>query len=160
MKQLILVRHAAAAPEQFPGKDFDRVLAESGLLEARQLGSFLLEKGVFPQHVVCSSAVRTNQTASLVRDIIGKTEIPFTSSPLLYNAGFPVLMQFLQKFSDEFQSMMLVAHNPGISQLATVLSGQHPYQFSTASGLCLQFDVQEWKNIQTGSGKEIWFFNP
>jgi phosphohistidine phosphatase SixA len=53
-----------------------------------------------------------------------------------------------------------VAHNPGISQLATVLSSSSPYQFSTAAGLCLEFEAQTWKNILHGSGKEIWYFYP
>jgi len=160
MKQLILVRHASAEPEQFPAKDFDRVLSNAGLEEVKRLGQFISEKGLLPGHIACSAANRTQQTASLLRDILGSVGLPFTTSPLLYNAGFQTLLNFLHSFSNEVQDLLLVAHNPGISQLATVLSAEHPYQFSTASGLCLKFEVENWKDLGNGSGKEIWYFNP
>lgn len=160
MKQLILVRHASAEPEQFPSKDFDRVLSPAGLEEVRKLGQFINGKGMLPGHISCSSASRTHQTASLLKEVFGKAEIPVTATPLLYNAGFQSLLYYLQSFSSEVQDLLLVAHNPGISQLATVLSSEHPYQFSTASGLCLKFEADSWKEIQNGSGKELWYFNP
>lgn len=160
MKQLILVRHATAESEQFPQKDFDRALSGSGLQEARQLGDFMREKGFVPDHIAFSPALRTNQTAGILKESLGIDSVPFTAVPSLYNAGFPFLMQYLQNFPDDFSSLLLVAHNPGISQLATVLSSLHPYQFSTAAGLCLQFDVSGWNKIQSGTAKEIWYFTP
>jgi phosphohistidine phosphatase len=160
MKQLILVRHATAEPERFPQKDFDRVLADYGHQEVRQLGNFILEKETFPAHIACSAAARTKQTASLLKETLRKDDISLIESAELYNAGYQVLMDFIHKFSDEHQSMLLVAHNPGISQLATVLSSTSPYQFSTAAGLCLEFEASTWKNILHGSGKEIWYFYP
>jgi len=160
MKQLTLVRHAAAEPEQFPARDFDRVLSDAGLEEVKKLGKFMNDKGLLPSHIVCSSANRTQHTASLLKDYCGSAALSFTASPLLYNASFQTLLDFLRNFSNEFHDLMLVAHNPGISQLATVLSSEHPYQFSTASGLCLKFEVQDWKELQNGSGKEIWYYNP
>jgi phosphohistidine phosphatase len=160
MKQLTLVRHAAAEPEQFPARDFDRALSDAGLEEVKKLGAFMNGKGLFPGYIACSSANRTQQTASLLKEISGSSALPITAYPLLYNAGFQTLLDFLRNFSNEFHDLMLVAHNPGISQLATVLSGAHPYQFSTSSGLCLKFDAQDWKDLQNGSGKEIWYFNP
>lgn len=160
MKQLTLVRHAAAEPEQFPAKDFDRALSDAGMEEVKKLGKFMNNQGLLPGCIACSSANRTQQTASLLKDNFGSAVLPFTASPLLYNAGFQTLLDFLRNFSNEVHDLMLVAHNPGISQLATVLSSEHPYQFSTASGLCLKFEVQDWKDLQNGSGKEIWYFNP
>ncbi len=160
MKRLILVRHASAVPEQFPARDFDRVLAEQGLEEVAKLAAFISSKGEFPQQIVCSSAKRTAQTASLICESWGKAGLPVQEIPQLYNAGFPAMMQWLQNFSGIADSLMLVAHNPGISQLATVLSSQHPYQFATAAGLCLEFEVTQWADLQSAAGKELWYFYP
>ena len=158
MKRLYLVRHATALPEQFPLRDFDRNLAEEGASEVKKLADFFISKGSFPEVVVCSAANRTVQTGRLLLDGWGRTGENLKVAPELYNAPYASLIQFIQSFSPSVDSLMVVAHNPGISQLATVLSGSQAYQFSTAAALCLEFDSEHWSGISVGAGKEIWYF--
>jgi phosphohistidine phosphatase len=160
MKQLFLIRHAAAVSEQFSGNDFDRILSETGKAEAENLAGFMAAKSDLPVLFLTSPARRTKQTAEI---ILEKLELPASClqpAPLLYNAAFSALMSELKKIPDAHFSAAIVAHNPGISQLATVLSSFHPYQFGTASCLCLEFQVKSWSDLESGSGKEIWYYCP
>jgi len=160
MKQLILTRHATAQPEQFPGKDFERKLSESGVTESKLLGNFLTGKGVEPELLLTSSALRTLGTAEILKDTAGWNQVELKSFILLYNAGFQQILNYIKEVPPQISRLMLVAHNPGISQLATVLSADHPYQFPTAGCLCLEFPFGEWNSLATGSGIEKWYFNP
>jgi len=159
MKNLILIRHASAESEQFPFNDFDRRLTETGISETRKLAEFLLSTKFQPDKVVCSAAKRTFETAGIITEtlFIQQSAIEI---PALYNAGFQVLLQHIQSFGQEQNTIALVGHNPGISQIATVLSSNNPYQFSTASALCLEFKVESWSAVQSGMGKENWYYNP
>lgn len=160
MKRLILIRHASALPEQFPGKDIDRSLSGEGIREAQSLAGILLEKNHLPEVLLCSPAERTISTARIIRDAFPPELIRIQPSPLLYNAGFHTISGQIEKLPASMQTVGIVGHNPGISQLATVLSAAYPYQFSTAACLCMEFPVNEWKSIQNGSGKEIWYYCP
>lgn len=159
MKNLILIRHSSAESEQFPFKDFDRRLTETGISETRKLAEFLSKSKIQPEKIVCSPAKRTFETAGIIVETLS-IQHSVIEIPALYNAGFQVLLQHIQSFGQDLNTIALVGHNPGISQIATVLSSNNPYQFSTASALCLEFKVESWSDLQSGLGKENWYYNP
>jgi phosphohistidine phosphatase len=90
----------------------------------------------------------------------GKLDLIQTVPELnLYNAGYLRLIEQIQHFGAEQHNIMMIAHNPGISQIATALS-QDSYQLSPGSAVCLNFAVDSWSEIRSGSGKENWYFIP
>jgi phosphohistidine phosphatase len=159
MRKIILIRHATAEPEQYPLRDFDRNLDSTGVAEAARLGKYLLAKNEKPDAIYLSSSNRTTQTAEIIL-IEGKLDSVLTVSELsLYNAGYLRLIEQIRYFDAEQNSIAMIAHNPGISQIATALS-QDSYQLSPSSAVCLNFAVDSWTEINSGSGKENWYFIP
>lgn len=160
MKRLVIIRHAEALPEKFPQKDADRDLSENGLKEATFLAAFLAgTAAIHANLLLCSSARRTRSTAEILHE---KLSLPARMQAVesLYNAGYQAILQQVKSLPAEVEMVLLVGHNPGVSQVASVLSDGRSYQFSTASCLCLEFPFSQWNEIQHGTGKEVWYFSP
>ncbi|NJK89227.1 MAG: hypothetical protein HC923_07355 [Myxococcales bacterium] len=62
MKRLVLLRHAKSSWESDATSDHERPLNERGRLEAPLIGARLVEKGVVPDLVLCSDAIRALDT--------------------------------------------------------------------------------------------------
>jgi phosphohistidine phosphatase SixA len=50
---------------------------------------------------------------------------------------------------------MIFGHNPAFTDLYNELTGEN-MELSTSSAACIQFDVNDWNKIQTGTGKSIF----
>ena len=160
MKQLILIRHAAAEPEVYPKLDFDRNLEPSGLAEAEKLGSFIRLQKILPQKILTSSAIRTMQTAERIRKILDLSSEFILPSIQMYNAIISVLKDQIISNGEPENCIALVAHNPGISQLASFLINGNHIQIPTAGAVCLTFQIENWAELKPASGKSLWYFSP
>lgn len=117
-----LLRHAKSDWDT-PGLiDHDRPLAPRGWTACAALARHLPIAGVAPDLVLCSSAVRAQQTLSGIRDGL-PAEVTVIVDEHLYGAGPRTLLQSLQRVPEEAASVLLIAHNPGIATLAQMLVG-------------------------------------
>lgn len=115
MIRLYLLRHAQAAPAE--GRDFDRILTKQGRADMRRLADLVRLEGWLPDHVLCSGARRTRETLAL---ILPEADAVFEDA--LYDAMPGALYERLKNVPDDFKSVLLVAHNPGIHSLALFLA--------------------------------------
>lgn len=114
-KTLYLLRHAEAESAPPMGNDHSRPLSAAGRDAARRLQNFLAAHDHQPQQALVSDALRTLETARLAQ--IGNT----TEESRLYLATAEDMMAMIQSADDALSSLMLVAHNPGIAELAQSL---------------------------------------
>jgi phosphohistidine phosphatase len=119
----ILVRHAHAEWPAYRGRDFDRPLTEQGLEESRATGREIIAAGLLPRRILASSARRTEQTARILMEQLLLPGQALLLMDSLYNADAATLRAALQSGAAEGSPVLLVAHNPGISELARALSG-------------------------------------
>jgi phosphohistidine phosphatase SixA len=119
MRELILLRHAHAEPPAPGQEDFDRPLSLQGQAEAESAGRWLFEHGYMPDRVVCSTARRTRETTEQALAALGYVEVRF--EPRIYDATPGMLIQIADEHRD-IPRVMLVGHNPGLEQLAALLS--------------------------------------
>lgn len=119
MRELILLRHAHAEPPAPGQEDFDRPLSLQGQAEAEAAGRWLLEHGYVPDRVVCSTARRTRETTEQALTALGYVEVRFEQR--IYDATPGMLIQVVDEHRD-IPRVMLVGHNPGLEQLAALLS--------------------------------------
>lgn len=116
MQRLILMRHAEAERASPSGDDRDRVLSERGRTDATQMGRTLSAKGLRPDLALVSAAARTRQTWDLAHEAFG--DVDLREQDTLYNAGADTLRRAVEAVEEEAGCLMLLAHNPGIHQLA------------------------------------------
>jgi len=118
-RRLILLRHAKSAWPDVP--DRDRPLAKRGRRDAPRIGRWLHEHGYQPDVVVVSAATRTRQTWDLVApELGGLPAVHF--EPRAYAASALTLLYLAQELPDRYRTALLIAHNPGLSELATSLA--------------------------------------
>jgi len=123
-QQWILVRHAHAEWASYAGRDFDRPLTQRGLDEAHTAGAELRDARLKPDLVVASPACRTRQTAEILCKELQLPQQALCLIDALYNAGPATLEAELRKGQCDGKLVMLVAHNPGVSELARRLANE------------------------------------
>jgi phosphohistidine phosphatase SixA len=130
MRELILLRHAHAesAPTEAVADqtDIDRPLSRQGIAEAEAAGRWLKEHGYLPDRVLVSPARRTRETLEEVLKQLGYVEQ--RQEQRIYDATPGTLMQVADELRDVAR-VMLVGHNPGLEQMAALLSSGQSGEF-------------------------------
>lgn len=120
LHQLLLLRHAKAAPGSASLSDHARPLNLRGRQAAETVRRAMRERGLQPDLVLVSSARRTLQTLERLE--------PWAETPLiepmdaLYLANPTQLLRVLHSVTETVRSVLLVAHNPGLHELALRLA--------------------------------------
>jgi phosphohistidine phosphatase SixA len=130
-KRLLLIRHSIA--EASNKSDFDRNLTESGkevmLQNSIELNSFLQENSIELDFCFYSSSKRTVQTFEILNNTI-KSSMKAHQTRLLYLTGMKELKTLFKTYSNEIEdceNIVIVAHNAGISNIASMLIGSYIY---------------------------------
>ncbi len=120
---LHLLRHAKSSWDDPGLADFDRPLAPRGRRAGATIAGHLRERAIRPELVLCSPAVRARQTLELVAAGFGPgPEVVVEFEPSLYGASAEELLAALREVGGDVGSVMLVAHQPGIGDLALLLA--------------------------------------
>jgi phosphohistidine phosphatase len=119
VRRLVLLRHAKA--ESPAGQaDLDRRLTDRGQADAGSAGAWLCTHGYQPDLVICSPAKRTRQTWHAVAAAL--TEAPAVHyERRAYTGDAADLLTLVQAVPDEVGTLLLVGHNPTVSELSAIL---------------------------------------
>jgi phosphohistidine phosphatase len=120
MKRLILFRHAKTERHAPSGEDFDRRLTERGVEDARLIGRALADEGISLDLALVSSAARARETWEAIQPIFPDVEAEVR--PELYNSDARDILRIAKRA--EAETVMVVAHNPGMHVLAASLVDQ------------------------------------
>lgn len=134
------MRHAEAVPYE-AAPDFDRDLTAKGLAQATQIGMQLAERHFKPDLVLCSTANRTRQTLEQVMKGANVTGLEWKAvfHDDLYNASMMTILGLVDALPDDVRTVMIIAHNPGISNTLWQLSSLNYPGFNVAEAACLQW---------------------
>lgn len=157
MKTLYLLRHADALPQPpETGGDHERALSPLGIAEALRVAAHMAAQNFQPGLILSSSAVRTEQTAALVaRHLAGSGAAPaMKTDRQLYLAAADQLAEAIEAADDSLDSLMVVAHNPGIADLALGLSRgrfcDFRQDYKPATLAVFTLDSAHWHDIGAG----------
>jgi len=133
MHHLHLLRHAKS--DQDAGvEDHERPLSRSGRETARRVGEGLPAALGTLDLVLCSTALRTRQTAALALSGFAVPP-PILYEDALYLAGSAALLRRLRRLAEDAGTVLLIGHNPGLRELAiTLASPDSPRHRALASG--------------------------
>jgi phosphohistidine phosphatase len=123
MKTLILMRHAHANWDDNRWPDFDRPLTPRGEEQAPRMGQRLARHGIRPDKIICSSAVRTRQTAEHVAGELNCTD-RIQAETRLYLCPVSTWELAIDRFPEEWNTIVAVGHNDGLEQLVSYLRQQ------------------------------------
>jgi phosphohistidine phosphatase len=124
MKTLYLVRHAKSSWGDPALPDRDRPLNQRGLRDVATMGQRLAQRGVKPDVMLCSPATRALTTAEHLAKALGIKRKDVVVIDRLYAAPANDLLSVIQGLGHEPEHVMLVAHNPGLTELAHHFSSE------------------------------------
>ena len=165
MSTLFLLRHAKAVAQHADG-DRARGLSEAGRDSARAMATAAAERHFAPSLVLCSDAVRARETLAIVLPAL-KPAPEIVYEDALYLADAKQLLQRLRRIPDDVRSVMLVGHNPGLQELAVMLSDQPTgplmarltIDFPTAA--LVRFEIHlPWSTLERGSARMMAILAP
>ncbi len=146
-RTLLILRHAKAGnPEQSP--DIDRPLTSRGHADAAAAGVWLAHQPDQVDLVLCSPARRTRETWHGVAVSLSRApQVRYDDR--IYNASALQLLQVVTDADADAGVVLLVGHNPGLSELSSLLDpdGADPGGLRTAGLAVHAVDVAwgEWK---------------
>ncbi|MBS1944663.1 MAG: histidine phosphatase family protein [Bacteroidetes bacterium] len=158
IKTIYITRHAQSDPALPGQRDFDRPLGPRGLHDAPMMARRFAERNVPLDAMITSPANRTRTTAHAFAQVMGN--IPVEQVRDLYGADVNTLMSVLNALPDKLGSVMLVGHNPGVSELAEHLAAGGPGHFPPCTTACILLHVEHWADVRAGSGTLAWWDSP
>lgn len=147
-----LLRHAKAVPGSLMQDDKTRELAERGRNDAESLGAYLFQAGITFDLIHCSNAVRTRETLEYLQRGYGKLSAETRFSDALYHAAAERMLEILQDSPLKAKHVLMIGHNPGISELAAHLAkrgdedliDETHRHFPTCSLAVYAFNAAQW----------------
>lgn len=167
MKTLILMRHAKSGWAEKGMGDHDRRLDESGRLAAPVMAHWLDRQGYRPDHVLCSSALRTRETVELMREAVPSLPRPEVLETL-YHAGPGSLKQHLALLPGTCDCALLVGHEPGLSTFLRTFGGRNTPpecrraydHLPPAAMAVLEADIGGWGELGSDRTEFVAFVTP
>ncbi|PLY05425.1 MAG: hypothetical protein C0622_01675 [Desulfuromonas sp.] len=151
MKRLTLIRHAKSAWGDPALDDFDRPLNSRGKTAAPRMGEHLARDGLCPDLIVSSPAKRARKTARLIARELDYPAEAILYRQQIYEAELDTLIELVHGLPEE-EHVMLVGHNPGMSELGQWFNPEAPDWLPTCAVLTLELDIGAWQNAACGSG--------
>lgn len=166
--KLLLLRHAKASQDSKSGSDHDRPLAKRGVRDAAVISALLHSEGLKPDLILCSTALRTRQTAAALIATWPTLTIQYEDG--LYLTSIAGAMEFLRRI-ESARTVLLIGHNPMIEHMLHTLVDRSlendvvglqdaaaKYPTGALSELALKIDA--WSELDAGCGRLVRFVKP
>jgi phosphohistidine phosphatase len=158
-RTLVLLRHAKAdSPAGVP--DDQRPLSARGHLDARAAGAWLARRYA-PDLVLCSPSKRARQTwRGVARSLTatgGATAPEVRYESRLYEGGASDALATVQQVDDAVRVVLVIGHNPGLSQLAFDLDPDADLDSDglRTCGLSVHEAPGSWRDCGSGSAHVV-----
>lgn len=160
MKELLIIRHAKSSWDSPDLDDHERPLNPRGRRAAPEMGRRIAARGLVPERLVTSDAVRARQTAELMATEMALDEDAIVADARLYGAEPEDWLEVVQAFPDELSRIGAVGHNPALHELAAYLVDLRTDKFPTAAVVHARFDVERWADVLPANGECVDFDYP
>jgi phosphohistidine phosphatase len=160
MKSLFVVRHAKSSWEDLSLTDHERPLLPVGVKKTNRIVNYLRGKGVKPQLLLSSSAVRAYETARIIADGLGYPEEKIEKSDKLYHASPNEILEELTQLPEEIDSVMIFGHNPAFTYFINNYLDETIYNLPTSGLVSITFDTDKWKNIDRAEFRVNYMVTP
>lgn len=158
MKHILIMRHAKSRWSENDVSDHQRPLNPRGKRDAPVMAQRLLNHGVLPDIILSSDANRTRQTSALILEVLGKVNISFEEE--LYLSSPSTMISLLSALENDVEVAMLIAHNPGITEVFESLADVKIDNVPTSGLGCIRFDIENWKDLADTKGELVYFDYP
>lgn len=148
MKLLTLFRHAKSSWDDSSLDDHDRPLAPRGHRDAERMAKRLASQGHAPDLLLTSTALRARETADYLAAALDLAGERLRIERAIYLATPDQLLRVISGQDDGLESVLLVGHNPGLTEFANaLLPSLRLDNLPTAGVIAIDCDVQRWSEV-------------
>lgn len=145
MKTLTIVRHAKSSWNNPTLSDRDRPLNKRGERDAPIMGQRVADAGIRPSLILSSPANRAWTTAKVIAEQIAYPMEFLQRENELYLASLDDLLDVVVSQDDGFNSLMIVGHNPGLTDLVNFLLPGLTNNLPTSGVVSVNINQDDWK---------------
>lgn len=153
MKTLLILRHAKSSLKAPGIPDHERSLDELAKQDALHMGNLLKEKGLIPDFILSSTALRARVTTEfVVEGCQYKGDIILEQS--LYQAKSKDYIRIIEGLSDKYPRVLLVGHNPAVEEVIEILTGSSDVTMPACALAHLNLPIEKWSDFKSGNEEE------
>jgi|CXWJ01.1.fsa_nt_gi phosphohistidine phosphatase len=156
MKKVFLIRHSKASRELELINDLDRPLIERGYRDAVSMSAVLKSEMEMPDLILTSQSVRTWSTALIFARTFNYEASKIKVDARIYEASSKELLSVVNRIHEDFSTVLLFGHNPGLQRFISYLTGTDNGHFATSAIAGIQFNNLSWDEISQNTG-ELYF---
>lgn len=160
MKTLLLTRHAKSSWDDPALPDFDRPLNKRGKHDAPRMGKWLAKQDIIPSRIISSPARRARNTAKVFAKALAFPVEKIRYEDSLYGADCQQLLMLIRQISDHHDRILLVGHNPGITDAVNNLTDADVANVPTCGVAVIEFTANSWEEVTGKSGELQAFYIP
>ena len=155
MKRLTLMRHADAQWKDPEVDDFARPLNRRGHAEAESMARRLIELALIPDLIVMSPARRAAMTAEIIGRELSLLPRSIRYEEPLYLGGAQEILKLARTVGPRVSHLMIIGHNPGISEVAHLLAPREEMEGMATAALCsITFDIDQWSAVSPSAMRD------
>ena len=154
MKSLIIVRHCKSSWADLSLSDFDRPLNKRGNIDGELMSNYLREKEKKIDKLILSTSKRTRLTSKYFTEKIHFDSISYIDE--LYHASYSDIINIISKVENNFNSVMVIGHNPGLTELINQYTIMNIYNLPTTGVVKVEFKGDKWERITENKGKIVY----
>ncbi len=160
MKTLYLFRHAKSSWDDSRLADEERPLTPKGIKKTLFIAEYLRKKGIQPDLIVSSHAVRAFETAVLAAKVLGYPKENIRVDRKIYDGYFDRILDIIYGTANEIGSLMIFGHNPTITHLANLFLDPGINEMSTSAVVAIRFDTDKWESIPMSPAEKEFYVYP
>jgi phosphohistidine phosphatase len=158
-KTLLIIRHAKSSWDIDTLSDFDRSLNDRGKRDAPMMAQRIKDRNILIDAFVASPAKRAKKTAEYFIETYGRNKEDIIFISQLYHAGIDVFFEVAQTLDDQFNTVAIFSHNPGITDFVNLLIKNIRLDNMPTCGIfAIKINDNSWKNF-SNTAKEFLFFD-
>lgn len=160
MKTVLLIRHAKSSWDDPMMIDFERPLNERGKKDAPIMAGKVKERKINIDAFISSPAKRAKKTAKLFAEEYKHNESGIIYKSELYHADSATFYEVIEGAENEYNSVAVFSHNPGITYFANELTEVKLDNMPTCAVFAVSADCQKWKDFRKAKKKFLFFDFP
>jgi phosphohistidine phosphatase len=158
MKQLLIIRHAKSSWDFSTLNDFDRPLNARGHHDTPMMAKRVFDKKIIIDAFISSTAKRALNTAEYFAEAYGFNKNDIIKKPELYHASADEFYKVIKNLDDQFNSIAIFSHNPGITDFVNELTKTKIDNIPTCGVFAVKADINSWNDFAEAK-KEFLFFD-
>lgn len=156
---LHLIRHSYAE-EPNEKTDIERSLTLEGQSTVRSLGRHLINQKFDPDIILCSTAVRTRETAINLVEELEMSEQTINYEAKIYEASVRELLEIVNGIDPKYKEVAIIGHNPTITFFGEFLTSASIGNMQPCSIVSIRFEKTKWNAISQGAGIFTGYYHP